>query len=540
MPPSQKDTIFIKGARANNLQNVDLEIPKNQLVVVTGVSGSGKSSITIDTLYAEGQRRYVESLSSYARQFLDRMKKPDVDFIKGICPAIAIEQRVSTANARSTVGTLTEIYDYLRMMYARIGITYSPVSGEQVKKHNISDVVDAIMNLPAGTKVSLLIPLNQKYTDRTVAVEFELLMQKGYTRVIYKGELTQIEELLDAKKPILKKTIAQTKKNQFQVLVDRFAVVDESENRKRIADSVQTAFGESGGECIIQLVDGEAMSFNNRFELDGVTFLEPSPHLFNYNNPYGACPRCEGFGRVMGIDEQKVIPNPSLSVFDGAIQCWRGEKSGEYLEELLQNAHYFDFPVHRPYHDLTDQEREVLWEGNHHFHGINRFFEHLEAKSYKIQNRVMMARYRGRTICPKCKGGRLRIEASYVKIAGRHIMQLIKLPIDELLKFFQEVELSEHDRQIAKRLLIEINTRLQNMISLGLDYLHLDRISSTLSGGETQRINLTKSLGSNLTNSLYILDEPSIGLHPRDTDKLVHVLMKLRDLGNTVVVVEHE
>ncbi len=540
MPPSAKDTIFIKGARSNNLQNVDLEIPKNQLVVVTGVSGSGKSSITIDTLYAEGQRRYVESLSSYARQFLDRMKKPDVDFIKGICPAIAIEQRVSTANARSTVGTLTEIYDYLRMMYARIGKTYSPVSGDEVRKHNISDVVDAVMRLPAKTKVALLIPLNQKYTDRTVAVEFELLMQKGYTRVIRKGETLHLEDVLESNEKVLKKTIGEIDKDIFRVLVDRFVVSDDDENKKRIADSVQTAFGESGGECIIQVIDGESHAFNNRFELDGITFLEPSPHLFNYNNPYGACPRCEGFGRVMGIDAQKVIPNPSLSVFDGAVQCWKGEKSGKYLEALLQSAHNFHFPVHRPYKKLSSSDKELLWEGNEHFHGINQFFEHLEAKSYKIQNRVMMARYRGRTICPKCKGGRLREEASYVRISDRSIMDLIKLPIDELRAFFQELKLPKHDSQIAKRLLIEIETRLENMMALGLDYLHLDRISSTLSGGETQRINLTKSLGSNLTDSLYILDEPSIGLHPRDTDKLVRVLKQLRDLGNTVVVVEHE
>ncbi len=541
MAKSRRDTIRIKGARSNNLQDVSLDIPKRELIVVTGVSGSGKSSITIDTLYAEGQRRYVESLSSYARQFLNRMKKPDVDFIKGICPAIAIEQRVTSSNARSTVGSLTEIYDYLRLLYARIGKTYSPVSGKPVRKHSISDVVSHIDGYKEGSKVLLLIPLHQKFTDRTIHQEFNLLLQKGYTRVMYRGKQRPIEDLLSDGRAILKKQIKDIRKKEILVLIDRFVVSHENEeNRKRIADSVSTAFIESGGECYIQLLDGEEAYFNNRFELDGITFIEPTPHLFNYNNPFGACPRCEGFGRIMGIDEDKVIPNPSLSVLDRAILCWRGEKSGRYLEKLLKNAHHFDFPVHRAYEDLTEDEKDLLWNGNEYFDGIHDFFNHLEQKSYKIQNRVMIARYRGRTICTTCRGSRLRVEAAYVKVDKKSIHELINLPIDLLLEFFRSIQLTDHQRKIAKRLLIEIESRLANLCALGLDYLHLDRISSTLSGGETQRINLTKSLGSNLTDSLYILDEPSIGLHPRDTEKLVAVLKQLRDLGNTVIVVEHE
>jgi excinuclease ABC subunit A len=535
------DTISIKGARTNNLQNIDLEIPKNQLIVVTGVSGSGKSSITIDTLYAEGQRRYVESLSSYARQFLNRMKKPEVDFIKGICPAIAIEQKVTTSNARSTVGSLTEIYDYLRLLYARIGKTYSPVSGQLVKKHVVQDVVDFVQQLAEGSRVVLLIPLHQQYTERTIHQELTLLLQKGYSRVLYGDEQLPIEDLLDSKDKILKKKIADIDKTLVRVVIDRFVVQrDNTENRKRIADSVSTAFAESGGECYIHPENGAEAFFNSKFELDGLTFIEPNQHLFNYNNPFGACPRCEGFGRVMGIDEDKVIPDPTMSVYEGAIHCWKGEKSGKYLERLLQMAHHFDFPVHRGYEDLTDEQKDLLWDGNEYFEGINAFFDHLEEKSYKIQNRVMIARYRGRTICPQCRGSRLRVEASYVRIVGKSINDLINLPVDILLDFFENIPLSEYDRQVAQRLLIEITGRLKNLCSLGLDYLHLDRISSTLSGGETQRINLTKSIGSNLTNSMYILDEPSIGLHARDTEKLVRVLKELRDLHNTVIVVEHE
>ncbi len=541
MSRTLKNTITIKGARANNLQNVDLAIPKDNLVVITGVSGSGKSSITIDTLYAEGQRRYVESLSSYARQFLNRMKKPDVDYITGICPAIAIEQKVSTANARSTVGSLTEIYDYLRLLYARIGKTISPISGNPVIRHQVSDVVNYLEELPHGSKVLLLIPLHRQYVDRVIAQELALLLQKGYTRVLYQGEQVAIEDFLSSKNRLLKKTIGDVDKAKLMVLLDRFVINEGGEDaRRRMADSVNTAFTESGGECMIKVLEGNEVWFNNRFELDNMVFLEPTPHLFNYNNPYGACPRCEGFGRVMGIDEKKVIANPTLSIMEGAVQCWKGEKSGRYLTQFLEAAHQFDFPVHRPYQDLSDDEKQMLWDGNEYCEGIYDFFEELEKKSYKIQNRVMIARYRGRTTCHQCKGGRLRVEAGYVKVDGTSIQDLTKKPVDLLLKFFEDVKLSDYDQKVAKRILIEIKTRLSNLCALGLDYLHLDRMSSTLSGGETQRINLTKSLGSNLTNSLYILDEPSIGLHSRDTEKLVSVLKDLRDLGNTVVVVEHE
>lgn len=534
--------IEIKGANANNLQNVDLQIPKNQLVVVTGVSGSGKSSITIDTLYAEGQRRYVESLSSYARQFLTRMKKPEVDYIKGICPAIAIEQKVSTSNARSTVGSLTEVYDFLRLLYARVGKTYSPVSGSLVKKHVVSDVVDYICEMDEGEKILLLIPLHQQYSDRKISHELDLLLQKGYPRVLYQGEQMYIEDLLDSQEQLLSQKIEDVDKESLLVLIDRFVVKHgDDENKKRIADSVSTAFIESGGECFIHRMENEERRFfNNRFELDGITFIEPTPHLFNYNNPFGACPRCEGFGRVMGIDEDKVIPDPTLSVFDGAVQCWKGEKSSKYLQRLLNNAHHFDFPVHRSYEDLTEEQKDLLWDGNRYFDGIHEYFDELEKKTYKIQNRVMIARYRGRTICQQCRGSRLRKEAQYVKVSGKSIKELIYLPIDQLLLFIESIQLDEYDMAVARRILIEITSRLKNLMLLGLDYLHLDRLSSTLSGGETQRINLTKCIGSNLTNSMYILDEPSIGLHARDTEKLVEVLKSLRDLNNTVIVVEHE
>lgn len=556
-PQSPKNTIYIKGARANNLKNIDLEIPKNRLVVVTGVSGSGKSSITMDTLYAEGQRRYVESLSSYARQFLGRMKKPDVDYIKGICPAIAIEQKVSTSNARSTVGTLTEIYDYLRLLYARVGRTYSPISGEEVKRHSVTDVVDFIQKQEEDTKVQLFIPLPVKYKDRSLKQELNLLLQKGYTRLSWDNEMHQIQDLLDGGGFDLTKTLDQYGGEDLRILIDRFVVKkDDEENRKRIADSVQTALYESEGEAIVELLadaneqrttsneqrptNNELRHFNTRFELDGMEFLEPNPQLFNFNNPYGACPTCEGFSRVMGISEDKVIPDATKSVYEGAIAAWSGEKYGEWLNEFLKVAHRFDFPVHRPYQDLTKEQKRLLWTGNHHFYGINAFFKELEEKLYKIQNRVMLARYRGRTVCPDCGGGRLRPEATYVKVGGKPITDLIEMPIDELLAFFDNINLTETERKIASRLLLEANNRLRFMVGVGLKYLTLNRLSSTLSGGETQRINLTRTLGSNLTASMYILDEPSVGLHPRDTGRLVEVLKNLRDLGNTVVVVEHE
>ena len=542
-PRSSKklEGIHIKGARGNNLKNIELIIPRNQLVVVTGVSGSGKSSVTMDTLYAEGQRRYVESLSSYARQFLMRMKKPEVDFIKGICPAIAIEQKVSTRNARSTVGSLTEVYDYLRLLYARIGKTYSPITGKQVKKHEVRDAVDFIQGQKEGTKIQLFIPLQQKYVDRTLQQELSLLLQKGYTRVFYKKELRRIEDVVEAKDANLRKTVDNFTAKDVKVLIDRFAVKKEDEeNIKRIADSIQTAFYESEGECIVDVIDGKDKNFNNRFELDGMLFLEPTHQLFNSNNPYGACPKCEGFGRVMGVDENKVFPNPSLSVYDGAVAPWKGEKFGLLLKDFLENAHHFNFPVHRPVQDLTKEQKKLLWTGNQYFFGITAFFDELEAKTYKIQNRVMLARYRGKTTCPTCDGGRLRPEATYVKIGKTSITDLVNIPLDELLDYFKKLKLNKHDNEIAKRLLLEVTNRLQFMLDVGLGYLTLSRNSATLSGGETQRINLTRTLGSNLTSSLYILDEPSVGLHPRDTSRLVKVLKSLRDMGNTVVVVEHE
>jgi excinuclease ABC subunit A len=534
--------ISIKGARANNLKNIDLEIPKNKLVVVTGVSGSGKSSITMDTLYAEGQRRYVESLSSYARQFLMRMKKPDVDYIKGICPAIAIEQKVSSSNPRSTVGSLTEIYDFLRLLYARIGKTYSPISGKLVKKHEVSDVVDYINSFIEGDKVQLFIPLQHKYRDRKLEQELSLLLQKGYSRIQIGKELLRIEDVLEEDKFDTQVLISEIQEKDYKILIDRFVVKKEDEeNTKRVADSIQTAFYESEGECIVEVIDKKKIGrFNNRFELDDMEFIEPSPQLFNYNNPFGACPQCEGYGKVMGIDANKVIPIQSQSVYDGAIACWRGEKLGQWLTDFLNVAHKFDFPVHRPYQELTKDQQKLLWKGNQYFNGIDDFFSELEEKTYKIQNRVMLARYRGKTSCPSCEGGRLRKEATYIKVNGKPITDLVDVPIDELSAFFENMDISENDSTIAKRIILEVTNRLQFMCDVGLGYLTIGRLSSTLSGGETQRINLTRTLGSNLTSSLYILDEPSVGLHPRDTNRLVKVLNTLRDLGNTVVVVEHE
>ena len=530
--------IHIKGANSNNLKNIELKLPKNELIVVTGLSGSGKSSLVMDTLYAEGQRRYVESLSSYARQFLSRMKKPDVEFIKGICPAIAIEQKVSSSNARSTVGSLTEIYDYLRLLYARIGKTYSPVSGELVKKHEISNVVDFIFKHKEGTKVILYIPLQYKY-ERKLNQDLSLLIQKGYTRVKFNGALEHIEDVLESKHKNLDKNTLDVR-SEYKILIDRFVVNDDEENRKRISDSVLTAFQESEGECEVEIVNEETEIFNNRFEMDGMSFLEPTHQLFNYNNPYGACPKCEGYGRVLGIDPNKVIPDDNRSVYDEAIAPWRGEKSSLWQKQLINTAHKFDFPVHRPYKELTKKEKKLVWKGNEYFEGLDAFFEDLRQKTYKIQNRIILARFRGKTDCPECEGGRLRKEATYVKVDGKDITQLINLPLDEMKSFFDNISLSDHDQQIADRIMLEVNNRLLVMNDVGLSYLTLDRASSTLSGGETQRINLTRTLGSNLTNSLYILDEPSVGLHPKDTEMLVVVLKKLRELGNTVVVVEHE
>lgn len=539
------DHISIKGARVNNLRNVDLRIPKNKLVVVTGVSGSGKSSITMDTLYAEGQRRYVESLSSYARQFLGRMKKPDVDYIRGICPAIAIEQRVTTGNARSTVGSMTEVLEFLRLLFARVGKFYSPVSGGIVRKHEVTDVINFIKNLPEGCKGLILSPFTKKYKERTLRQELNLLLQKGYTRLQFSDETLHIEDLLGGSETRfdLDEPAFLFREKGLRLLVDRFVVKKEDDSMwMRLADSVHTAFTESEGEADVQVV-GENVSFTtftNRFELDGIEFPEPTPQLFNYNNPYGACPTCEGYGRVLGIDRDKVFPDKTKSIYDGAIAPWRGEKSSEWLEPLLRNAHHFDFPLHEPVENLSKEQVKLLWTGNSFFPGVDAFFKDLESKTYKIQNRVMLARYRGKTTCHTCEGGRLRPEALCVKIAATNVSELTEQPLDEVLTFFENLNLTEHETQIAKRLLLEIKGRLKFMVDLGLGYLTLDRISSTLSGGETQRIHLTRTLGSNLTASMYLLDEPSVGLHPRDTARLVKVLKELRDLGNTVVVVEHE
>jgi excinuclease ABC subunit A len=519
----QADTkIIIKGARVHNLKNVDLELPKNQFIVFTGVSGSGKSSLSIDTLYAEGQRRYVESLTSYARQFLSRMDKPDVDYIKGLCPAIAIEQKVSTRTTRSTVGSLTEIYDYLRLLYARAGKTYSPISGLPVTKHEVVDVVDYIFALPEGERVFVYYdsPVKGKYNE-----ELKLLLQ--------------IEELLD------KPEVVKSKDKTIKVLVDRIIVKDEEELKSRVADSILTAFNEGGNECYIesQSKDGgptKGLVFNNKFEADGMSFELPSQNLFNFNNPYGACKNCEGFGQVIGIDEDLIVPDKTLSLYEGAIAPWRGEKMSEWLEPILKKGIYFDYPIHRAYKDLTDEEKKLLWTGNEHFEGLTYFFQYLEEKSYKIQYRVMLSRYRGKTVCPECKGSRIRKDAQYVKIAGKDISELLMMPIKDLYAFFKEIKLNKEEKQISDRILLEVNSRLQTMMDVGLGYLMLNRLSNTLSGGETQRINLTRSIGSNLTSSMYILDEPSIGLHQRDTARLIDVLKNLRDLGNTVIVVEHD
>jgi len=532
--------IHIKGARANNLKNIEVKLPKNKLIVVSGVSGSGKSTITMDTLYAEGQRRYVESLSSYARQFMNRMKKPEVDFIKGICPAIAVEQKVGTSNARSTVGSLTEVYDLLRLLYARIGKTISPISGRQVTKHQVADVVDFIISLSEGERCFLLIPLQQKYPDRTLSQELNLLVQKGYTRLVVNGVTSDIQEFLESGHVHLKQPLKSLAKSGYSILIDRFVVQpNDKEIIKRISDSVQTAFDESFGECIVQHKD-KTILFNNRFEMDGIEFIEPSPQLFNYNNPYGACPQCEGYGQVIGIDPEKVIPDTRLSVYEGAVQAWKGELASWWQDQFVRKAITYDFPIHRSYEHLTEKEKNLLWDGNRDIEGINAYFNSLEEKAYKIQNRVILSRFRGRTKCPNCQGGRLRKEALYVQVQSKTIADLVKLPIAELLNFFEVTKLDQQDQTIADRVLTEIRNRLATMCEIGLGYLHLDRVSSTLSGGEIQRINLTRTLGSNLTTSLYVLDEPSIGLHPRDTIKLVKVLNRLRDLGNTVVVVEHE
>ncbi len=537
---SPKKFIHIKGARSNNLKNVELVLPKEELIVVIGLSGSGKSSLIMDTLYAEGQRRYVESLSSYARQFLSRMKKPDVDFIKGISPAIAIEQKVSTSNARSTVGSLTEIYDYLRLLFSRIGRTISPISGKEVKRHSVTDVINFLQKKKVDSKIVLLIPLPVKYDDRTFKTELDLLLQKGYTRIIENGETSYIEDILASKDKRLNKKLQSLSLDGIFIIIDRFIINNDEENWKRIADSIQTAFDASYGEAVIQDEKSKLTFFNNRFELDGIEFLEPTHQLFNYNNPYGACPQCEGYGKILGIDPAKVVPNQSKSVYDGAIAPWRTDGGAPWLNLLISQADQYDFPIHKPYEELNEEQLDFLWNGTETFAGIEGYFDALRSKMYKIQNRIMIARYRGRTSCPTCKGARLRKEAYFVEVGKKHIGDLVDLPIEELQVFFQKLKLSKHDQTIADRILLEINNRLDTMLKVGLGYLDINRISSTLSGGETQRINLTRTIGSNLTNSLYILDEPSIGLHPKDTEKLVQVLFNLRNLKNTVIVIEHE
>jgi excinuclease ABC subunit A len=530
-----KHYIIIKGAKVNNLKNIDVAIPRNKLVVITGLSGSGKSSLAFDTLFAEGQRMYVESLSSYARQFLGRMEKPDVDYIKGVSPAIAIEQKVATKNPRSTVGTTTEIYDYFKLLFARAGITYSPISGQEVKKDTVTDVVNFILSHAEGTRVMILTPLKVK-EDRKIEKELELLLHKGYTRIVIDGEVKQIEDIQEQKIKI-----ANTQK--LEILIDRNVVKhDDEDTQFRFSDSVQTAFFEGEGECIVEIIGEEKKrkTFSDKFELDGIAFEEPSVNLFTFNNPYGACKRCEGYGKVLGIDPELVIPDKNLSVFEGAIAPWRTERMGEWLTPLLKNGIKFDFPIHRSYKDLTPEQQQLLWKGNSYFQGLDAFFADIESQVHKVQYRVMLSRYRGRTDCPECRGSRLRKDASYVKVGGASITDLVLMPITEVSNFFKNLQLFDYQQAVSKRILIEINTRLEFMERVGLGYLTLNRLSSSLSGGEFQRIKLATSLGSSLVGSMYILDEPSIGLHPRDTQRLVSVLESLRDMGNTVVVVEHE
>jgi excinuclease ABC subunit A len=527
--------IIIKGARVHNLKNIDVAIPKNKLVVITGMSGSGKSSLAFDTLYAEGQRRYVESLSSYARQFMGRMNKPDVDYIKGIAPAIAIEQKVITSNPRSTVGTSTEIYDYLKLLFSRIGKTYSPESGKVVKRDTVTIVVDFISALGNDSVVTIFCPLFP-HNNRSVKEELAVLLQKGFLRVSYKKKVHKIEDILEDKDF---KDFELIDGQTVQILIDRIVVNAEEETLSRIADSVQTAFFEGKGDCYVEH-EGKLNHFCDRFELDGIRFEEPSPNFFSFNNPYGACKRCEGYGNVIGIDEDLVVPDKSKSVYDNAIAPWRGEKMREWLNKLIQHADKFNFPIHRPYSDLTEKEQQLIWTGNKYFSGLDAFFKELEEQTYKIQYRVMLSRYRGKTVCPDCKGSRLRKDASYVKITGKSIIDVVLMPLATLLDFFENLQLSATEQKISKRLLAEIINRILYLNNVGLGYLTLNRLSNTLSGGESQRINLATSLGSSLVGSIYVLDEPSIGLHPRDTNKLIEVLQALRNVGNTVLVVEHE
>ena len=546
-----KQFIIIKGAKVHNLKGIDVAIPRNKLVVLTGLSGSGKSSLAFDTLFAEGQRMYVESLSSYARQFLGRMEKPDVESIKGVSPAIAIEQKVSTRNPRSTVGTSTEIYDYLKLLFGRAGITYSPVSGHEVRRDTVTDVVNFMYSFgtnPGGNplRVMIMAPLII-HEGRTLAYELNVLLQKGYTRVVANGQVLQIEDVLENEAQLGELGLNNGVSSSLEILVDRGTVLydasgnPDEDNQYRFSDSVQTAFSEGDGACRIDVIEKEARLFSDKFELDGIVFEEPSVNLFTFNNPYGACRRCDGFGKVLGIDPDLVIPDKNLSVFEGAIMPWRSEKMNqEFLKPLLKNGIRFDFPIHRPYKDLTTAEQELLWTGNNYFDGLNAFFAYVESQTFKVQYRVMLSRYRGKTTCPECRGSRLRRDASYVKVAGKSITDLVLMPLTHVTAFFRDLELPLHQQQVANRILVEIRNRLDYMERVGLGYLTLNRLTNSLSGGEYQRIKLATSLGSALVGSMYILDEPSIGLHPRDTQRLVSVLESLRDMGNTVIVVEHE
>lgn len=531
-----KDCIYIKGARVNNLKNIDLEIPRGKFIVITGLSGSGKSSLAFDTLYAEGQRRYVESLSAYARQFLGRISKPECDYIKGIPPAIAIEQKVNSRNPRSTVGTSTEIYEYLRMLFARIGRTYSPVSGQEVKKHSVEDVIQCMLSYSSGTRFTVLAPLCLR-SGRTLQEQLEVTLKQGFTRLEVDGEIVRIEDFLQQ---------GREDTGDICLLVDRMSCDDSKDTLSRLTDSAETAFFEGNGQCMLRFYpSGILHTFSYRFEADGITFEEPSDNLFSFNSPVGACPKCEGFGKVIGIDEKLVIPNSALSVYDGAVMCWRGEKMGEWKNEFCRRAVEYNFPVFEPYYRLTRQQKDFLWHGDSKRKGeenvcIDAFFKMLEENQYKIQYRVMLARYRGKTTCPACRGTRLRPEANYVKINNHTISDLVDLPVSELQTFFQSLQLNEHEEQVSRRIRTEIDNRIRFLVDVGLGYLTLNRLSNSLSGGESQRINLATSLGSSLVGSLYILDEPSIGLHSRDTDRLIYVLRRLQSLGNTVIVVEHD
>ncbi|MDQ6813370.1 MAG: excinuclease ABC subunit UvrA, partial [Bacteroidota bacterium] len=549
------ENILVKGARTHNLKNVTVEFPRNKFIVVTGVSGSGKSSLTIDTLFAEGQRRYAESLSAYARQFMARMNKPDVDFIKGLCPAIAIEQKVITRTPRSTVGSMTEIYDYLRLLFARAGHTISPASGREVKKDDVKDVIEAIENMAEGSRI-LMLAVFKQHANRQVREELNILLQKGFSRMYIlpagdlqeggssEGEVIRIEDLLEMSDIDLEQKVVCRASSSGHlstyILIDRIVKKEfDEDDIHRMSDSIGTAFYEGEGEMYLR-VDENQLHFSNKFELDGIQFEEPVPNLFSFNNPFGACTVCEGFGMVLGIDPDLVIPDKRLSVYEGAVAAWKGEKMGLWRDNFVRAARSFNFPVHTPVADLTNEQYDILWKGNKYTEGINAFFKEVEQNLYKVQYRVMLSRYRGRTSCTECEGYRLRKEALYVKVGERHIGQLCQMPVKDLYSWFSKLKLNDYDMQVSKRILLEINNRIKTLLDVGLGYLTLNRLANSLSGGESQRIQLTRSLGSNLTNSLYILDEPSIGLHSRDTERLIKVLKELRDLGNTVVVVEHD